>query len=108
MLRGALLAALLITPELAQVVIAGAFGYVSEFVLELLPGSNSGLLAEAIEWFSGVGQGVQAIGLAQLQLGSGGVLLVGGILISFLRYGTVSIGSGILATMRAPKKANYE
>ena len=71
-LRGALLAALLITPELARVVIAGVFGFVSEFVLELLPGSNSGLLAEAIEWFSGVGQGVQAVDLTQLQVDVGG------------------------------------
>lgn len=85
-LRGALLAALLITPELAQVVIAGVFGFVSAFVLGLLPGSNNGLLAGATEWFSGVGQEVQAVGLTQLQVGGGGLLLVGGVLISFLLY----------------------
>ncbi|MCD2200978.1 hypothetical protein LPA44_13895 [Halobacterium sp. KA-4] len=85
-LPGALLAALLIAPELARVVIAGVFGFAPAFVLGLLPGSNSGLLAGAIEWFSGVGQGVQAVGLAQLQVGGGGMLLVGGGLVAFLLY----------------------
>lgn len=85
-LPGALLAALLIAPELARVVIAGVSGFVPAFVLGLLPGSNSGLLAGTIEWFSSVGQGVQAVGLAQLQVGGGGMLLVGGVLVSFLLY----------------------
>jgi hypothetical protein len=83
---GALLAALLIVPSIARVVLAGVFGFVPAVLLELLAGSDSGLLAGIAKWFSGLSEGIQAVGLPLLQGVAGGALLIGGVLVSVLLY----------------------
>lgn len=84
-LPGALLAMLILIPRIARAVLAG-FGFVPAFLVELLAGSNGGWLAGAAEWFSDVGNGVQAVDPAQLQEVGGGLMLIGGIVVAILLY----------------------
>ena len=85
-LPGALLAALLLVPSAARAVLAGVFGFLPAFLLELIAGSNGGVLIGVTEWFAGLGNGIQAVGLIQLQSVAGGALLFGGVLVSILLY----------------------
>lgn len=85
-LPGALLAALLIAPSTARAILAGLFGFVPAFLLELLAESNGGLLAMVAGWFTDIGDGIQAVGLGQVQVVAGGSLLLGGALVSILLY----------------------
>lgn len=86
MIPGALLAALLIVPRTTQAVLAGLVGFVPAFLVELLASSNDGLLTGIAEWFSGIGEGIQVVGLPVLQGVAGGALLAGGLLVSILLY----------------------
>lgn len=83
---GAVLAALVIAPGTARAVLAGLFGFVPAFLLELLSGSNEGLLTGVSRSFSAIGQAIQGISLGQLQIAGGGALLIGGVLVSILLY----------------------
>jgi len=85
-LPGALLAALLLVPSAARAVLAGVFGFLPAFLLELIAGSNGGVLTGVTEWFAGLGNGILAVGLTQLQSVAGGALLFGGVLVSILLY----------------------
>ena len=85
-LPGALLAALLLVPSAARAVLAGVFGFLPAFLLELIAGSDGGVLTGVTEWFAGFGSGIQAVGLTQLRSVAGGALLFGGVLVSILLY----------------------
>jgi hypothetical protein len=85
-LPGALLAALLLVPSAARAVLAGVFGFLPAFLLELIAGSDGGVLTGVTEWFAGLGNGIQAVGLTQLRSVAGGALLFGGVLVSILLY----------------------
>lgn len=83
---GVVLAALVITPGAARIVFGDLFGFVPAFLLELLSGSNEGLLTGAAESFSTIGQAIQGVGLGQLQIVDGSALLISGVLVSMLLY----------------------
>lgn len=83
---GALLVALLIAPAVARAILAGVFGYVPAILLELLSGSNDGVLDAAAGVFGDLGEGVQAVGIEPLQIVGGGGLLIGGVLVSVMLY----------------------
>lgn len=83
---GALLAAFVLAPGTAQAVLAGLFGFVPAILLELLSGANEGLLIGISGSFTEVGRAIQRVNLTQLQIGGGGVVLIGGVLVSLLLY----------------------
>lgn len=83
---GALLALLVISPKTARAVLAGLFGFVPAFLLELLIGPDNGLLATAAAWFIDIGKQIQTVSLGKLQGIGGGVVLIGGVIIAILLY----------------------
>lgn len=85
-LLGGVLAMLIINPRMAQTILAGLIGFVPAFLLRLLSDSGSGLLATVADWFTTIGDGIQAVDLGQLQVVGGGTFLISGIFISLLLY----------------------
>lgn len=85
-LPGAWLVALLIVPQMARTVLAGVFGSLPAFILGLLADSNSGVLATASTWFSDFSGGILSVDLGQLQVIGGGVVLLGGVVVSLSLY----------------------
>lgn len=85
-LPGGLLAALVVAPSVARTVVSGLVGFVPGFLLELLSGSDGGLLATAAGWFIHVGNELQAADLGLIRVGAGGILLIGGIVVVILLY----------------------
>jgi ABC-2 type transport system permease protein len=77
-LPGAMLALLVVAPDVARTVLAGLLGYLPAVLLGLVGDPFSGLTA----WFGGVGAAVQATGLARVRLVAGGVLIACGALVA--------------------------
>lgn len=85
-LPGGLLAALVVAPSVARTVVSGLVGFVPAFLLGLLSGSDGGILAVAAGWFTHVGNELQAADLGLVRVGTGGLLLIGGIVVAILLY----------------------
>ena len=83
---GAFLAALVVAPGTAQGVLAGLVGSLPSFVLELLVGSNDGVLAAMAGAFSDLGDGIRGVEPARLRAVGGAAGLTGGVLVSVLLY----------------------
>jgi hypothetical protein len=83
---GALLAVLLLDPQLARQLVALVTGFLPAALLGLLASGNGGVLTAAASWFQGVGTAVQSIGVESFQFGAGGILVVGAIGVSILAY----------------------
>ncbi len=85
-LPGGLLAALVVAPSIARTGVSGLVGFVPAFLLGLLSGSDGGILATAAGWFTHVGNELQAADLGLVRVGTGGLLLIGGIVVAILLY----------------------
>ncbi|WP_254766006.1 hypothetical protein [Salinilacihabitans rarus] len=73
---GALLALLVVAPELARAVVAGLVGYLPAIHLDLLGAAET--LPGAVDAFRAVGDGLLATPVGRLRAGLGGGLLAGG------------------------------
>jgi len=82
---GAFLATLVVAPATAQGVLAGLVT-LPAFVLELLGGSNGGVLTAIAGTFSALGDGVRAVPTPRLRAASGAAGLTGGVLVATLLY----------------------
>ncbi len=85
-LPGGLLAALVVNPSATRTVVASLFGFVPAFLLGILPGSDAGISATAVDRLAGLGTEIQAIDLGQFRIGAGVVLVVGGVVAAILLY----------------------
>jgi hypothetical protein len=83
---GSVLALLLIDARLARSVVAGVVGFLPAALLTLAAGRDGGVLAAVGSWFQGIGTGIQAIGVERFQLGAGGLLVVGGLVVAVVSY----------------------
>ncbi|MFC7114684.1 hypothetical protein ACFQH2_06540 [Natronoarchaeum sp. GCM10025703] len=83
---GGVLAALVIAPAAARTGLAGLFGFLPAISLQLLSRSDGGVLIRVGESFANLGEVIQSIGLARLQLVGGGLLLLGGVLVAVMLY----------------------
>ena len=84
-LPGAALVMLIIVPEIARGALAVLVGTLPAFVLGL-PAGSSGPLSVAAGGFRGIGDAVRALGLLQVRVGVGTVLVIGGLLIGGILY----------------------
>jgi hypothetical protein len=83
---GALLAVLLLEPQLARTLIAGLIGFFPAALLQLATGGGSGILSDVGTWFHGIGTAIQSIGIDSFRLTAGGLLVVGAVTIAIISY----------------------
>lgn len=83
---GGLLVMLITVPELARGLFAVVFGSLPAFVVGSLTNSANSLLSTVSTWFEQVGEVIRALGISQLQVVVGGVLIVGEVVALFLLY----------------------
>ena len=81
---GALLVGVVVAPEIVRLVVSGV-GSVPGFLLGLLAG-DSGSVAAAASSFDAVGAAVRSLSPAVVQVGVGGLLVVGGVLVGLVAY----------------------
>ncbi|WP_255152890.1 hypothetical protein [Halorarius halobius] len=83
---GALLAVLLLEPQLARTLIAGLIGFLPAALLQLATGGGSGVLSDVGAWFHGIGTAIQSIGTDSFRLTTGSLLVVGAVTVAILSY----------------------
>lgn len=83
---GTLLALLLLDPQLARAIVAGVVGFLPAVLLTLAAGRDGGVLADVGMWFQGIGTRVQAIEAETFQLGAGGLLVIGAVVVAAVSY----------------------
>ena len=84
-LPGSILVLLVVAPELARALIAGLFGSLPAIILGLVGGS-SGMLSQAAAWFDQLGRIIRTTDVGQFRLVGGGILLIGGVIVTFGSY----------------------
>jgi hypothetical protein len=84
-LPGTALAMVVVVPKLARGALSVLVGTLPAFVLDL-PDGAGGPLSAAADGFMGIGDAVRALGLTQFRVGSGVVLVLGGLLVAGLLY----------------------
>lgn len=82
---GVALALVILTPKIARGALAVLVGTLPAFILNFLNGSG-GPLSAAANVFEGIGVAVRTLGLVQFRVGSGVVLVLGGLLVACLLY----------------------
>jgi len=83
---GALLAILLLEPQLARTLIAGLIGFLPGALLQLATGGGSGILSDVGTWFHGIGTAIQSTGTGSFRLTAGSLLVVGAVTVAVLAY----------------------
>jgi len=83
---GALLAILLLEPQLARTLVAGLIGFLPGALLQLATGGGSGILSDVGTWFHGIGTAIQSTGTGSFRLTAGSLLVVGAVTVAVLAY----------------------
>jgi hypothetical protein len=83
---GALLAVLLLEPQLARTLVAGLVGFLPAALLQLAAGGGSGVLSDVGTWFHGIGTAIQSIGTDSFRLIAGSLLVLGAVLVAVISY----------------------
>lgn len=83
---GTLLVLLVVTPEVARLVVAGVIGYLPAVLLAVLASDDGDVIASAAMWFEGMGTQIQQVGVGTFQLTAGGFLVLCGLSCAVISY----------------------
>jgi hypothetical protein len=83
---GALFVLLLLDTELVRALIAGIAGFLPAALLQLVASEDGGVLSDGSTWFQGIGTAVQSVSIESFRLVTGGLLVVGAVVVAVLSY----------------------
>lgn len=83
---GALLAILLLEPQIARAIVAGVVGFLPAIPFQVVGSDDGGVLTDVALSFHGIGTQVQAMGIELFQFTSGSILVLGAVVVAALSY----------------------